>query len=81
MMKYFLSCARTSSARPQDIAAFDESALVVVVNGNGWAQVMYEYAASGLFDASLDTVIRLETATNNLVVQLPPTWCWTPVTL
>ena len=71
MMKYFLSRARVSTASPQDTAAFDESVLVVVVNGNGWAQLVNEYAASGLFETSFDTVARLETALSRLVVQTP----------
>ena len=69
MMKYFLSRARISNASPHDTAAFDESVLVVVVNGNGWAQLVNEYAASGLFDTSFDTVARLEAAMSRLVVQ------------
>ena len=71
MMKCFIARARLSTARPQDTAAFDETVLVVVVNGAGWARILNEYATSGLFGSTYDTAVKLEAAVSALDVQNP----------
>ena len=71
MMRYFLARASCSNATPHDAAAFAQSVLVVVVNRQGWEQLLNEYNDSGLFSKTYNTVWQFEEALLSLEMHNP----------